>query len=129
MASILLSSRSCNRVLSATQLDHYFTFVTMWRKLMGTTGSTKRLDMVRACAKWWKPSESMRELNRATKALRIFELALMFIVLTIIVNDQCTQYPTGRLVEWIPAHNMQSLHPSTLLHLVRSDLRTHYMQR
>ncbi|KAL8024078.1 hypothetical protein Plhal710r2_c005g0021591 [Plasmopara halstedii] len=125
----LAQIHTINRVLSATQPGEDFTFATKWKKLMGTTVPSKRLDIFETCAKWWNTSESMRELTRATKALGMFELALMAIAPTIFVNDHWIQYITGQPVEWIPAHNTRLLHPNTLLRLLRSDLGMHCMQQ
>ena len=95
---------------------------------MGTAVPSKRLDIFKACAKWWIHSESIMELSRASKALGLFELALMATAPTLFKNDHWIQYITGQPVEWIPAHHTRLLHPNTLLQLLRSDLGAHCMQ-
>ena len=84
-----------NRVLCATQPNEDTTFSTKWKTLMGTVVPSKRSDIFQACAKWWTTSESIMELSRASKALGIFELALMSIAPTIFTNDHWIQYLTG----------------------------------
>lgn len=118
-----------NRVFCATNPSDDTTFASKWKKLMGTAVPSKRLDIFKACAKWWTHSDSIRELSRASKALGLFELALMATAPTIFHNDHWIQFLTGQPVEWIPAHNMRLLHPNTLLRLLRSDLGTHCMQQ
>ncbi|KAF1321893.1 putative Pollike protein, partial [Globisporangium splendens] len=118
-----------NRVLSATQPSEDLTFSSKWKKLMKTTVPSKRGDMFKTCAKWWRSSEQISELSRATKALGFFELMLMSIAPTIFSNDHWIHYITGQPVEWIPAHHTRLLHPNTLLMLLRSDLGAHCLSQ
>ena len=96
---------------------------------MGTKVPSTRRDIFTACAKWWTYSTSIHELSRATKALGLFELALMATAPTLFTHDHWIQYITGQPVEWIPAHNTRLLHPNTLLRLLRSDLGAHCMKQ
>ncbi|KAF1328765.1 putative Pollike protein, partial [Globisporangium splendens] len=116
-------------VLSATQPSEDLTFSSKWKKHMKTTVPSKRGDMFKTCAKWWRSSEQISELSRATKALGFFELMLMSIAPTIFSNDHWIHYITGQPVEWIPAHHTRLLHPNTLLMLLRSDLGAHYLSQ
>ena len=118
-----------NRVFCATFPGDDTTFSTKWKKLMGSKVPSKRSDIFMTCAKWWTSSDSIIELSRASKALGMFELALMSIAPTIFTNDHWIQYLTGQPVEWIPAHHMRLLHPNTLLRLLRSDLGSFCMQQ
>lgn len=118
-----------NRVFCATNPSEDTTFARKWKKLMGSAVPSKRLDIFQACAKWWNHSESIRELSRASKALGLFELALMTTAPTLFTHDHWIQYLTGQPVEWIPAHNTRLLHPNTLLRLLRSDLGAQCMQQ
>jgi hypothetical protein len=118
-----------NRVLSATQPSEDVTFSAKWKKFMKTKVPSKRDEMFRTCAKWWRSSDQMNELSRATKALGMFELLLMSIAPTIFSNDHWIQYITGQPVEWIPAHHTRFLHPNTLLMLLRSELGAHCMSQ
>ncbi|KAL7684664.1 hypothetical protein Plhal304r1_c034g0106111 [Plasmopara halstedii] len=68
----LVQLRTINRVFSATWTGENFTFATKWKRVV---------------YQWWNTSESTPELNRTTKALEMFELALMPIAPTIFVND------------------------------------------
>ncbi|KAF1327039.1 putative Pollike protein, partial [Globisporangium splendens] len=118
-----------NRVLSATQPSEDVTFSSKWKKHMKTAVPSKRDDMFKTCAKWWRSSEQISELSRATKALGFFELMLMSIAPTIFSNDHWIHYITGQPVEWIPAHHTRLLHPNTLLMLLRSDLGAHCLSQ
>ena len=118
-----------NRVLSATQPSEDVTFSAKWKKFMKTKVPSKRDEMFKTCAKWWRSSDQINELSRATKALGMFELMLMSIAPTIFSNDHWIQYITGQPVEWIPAHHTRFLHPNTLLMLLRSELGAHCMSQ
>ncbi|KAF1328542.1 putative Pollike protein, partial [Globisporangium splendens] len=118
-----------NRVLSATQPSEDVTFSSKWKKHMKTTVPSKREELFKTCAKWWRSSEQISELSRATKALGFFELMLMSIAPTIFSNDHWIHYITGQPVEWIPAHHTRLLHPNTLLMLLRSDLGAHCLSQ
>jgi len=118
-----------NRVLSASQPRADTTFSNKWRKLMKCAVPSKRRDIFTECAKWWTSSESIKELSRATKALGLFEFALLTTAPTIFKNDHWIQYLTGQPVEWIPVHNTRLLHPNTLLRLLRSELGEHLMKQ
>ena len=125
----LAQLHAINRVLCATQPNEDTTFSKKWKKLMGTTVPSKRSEIFKTCAKWWTSTPSITELSRASKALGMFELALMSIAPTIFTNDHWIQYLTGQPVEWIPAHHTRLLHPNTLLRLLRSDLGSFCMQQ
>jgi hypothetical protein len=125
----LAQLHAINRVLCASQPSEDITFVAKWKKLMGSAIPSKRSEIFKTCAKWWTSTDSIKELSRASKALSMFELALMSIAPTIFTNDHWIQYLTGQPVEWIPAHNTRLLHPNTLLRLLRSDLGAHCMQQ
>ena len=125
----LAQLHAINRVFCATFPKEDTTFARKWRKLMGTKVPSTRRDIFTACAKWWTYSTSIHELSRATKALGLFELALMATAPTLFTHDHWIQYITGQPVEWIPAHNTRLLHPNTLLRLLRSDLGAHCMKQ
>ncbi|KAF1773397.1 hypothetical protein GQ600_15376 [Phytophthora cactorum] len=118
----LAQLHAINRVFCATQPGNDTTFSAKWKKLMGSAVPSKRREIFKTCAKWWTSSPSIEELSRATKALSMFELALMSMAPIIFTNDHWIQYLTGQPVEWIPAHHTRFLHPNTLLRLLRSDL-------
>uniref|UniRef100_K3XAV1 Uncharacterized protein n=1 Tax=Globisporangium ultimum (strain ATCC 200006 / CBS 805.95 / DAOM BR144) TaxID=431595 RepID=K3XAV1_GLOUD len=118
-----------NRVMCASKPSKDTTFSTKWKKLMKTTVPSKREELLKTCAKWWRSSDQVNELSRATKALGFFELMLMSIAPTIFSNDHWIQYITGQPVEWIPAHHTRLLHPNTLLMLLRSDLGVHCLSQ
>ncbi|KAF1315557.1 putative Pollike protein, partial [Globisporangium splendens] len=118
-----------NRVLCASQPSEDTTFSAKWKKLMKTTVPSKRGDIFKTCATWWRSSDQVSELSRATKALGFFELMLMSIAPTIFSNDHWIHYITGQPVEWIPAHHTRLLHPNTLLMLLRSDLGAHCLSQ
>ncbi|TYZ53554.1 hypothetical protein PybrP1_008978, partial [[Pythium] brassicae (nom. inval.)] len=111
-----------NRVLSATSPDEDLTFAAKWKKLTGTSVPSKRQDLFKACAKWWTATDQIFELSRLTKALSVFELALMSAAPTIFLHDHWIQFVTGEPVQWVPAHHVRLLHPNTLLKLLRTDL-------
>ena len=118
-----------NRVLSATKPGDDSTFRAKWKQLMGTTVPSKRSDLFKACAKWWTRTDQVHELSRFTKALGVFELALMSATPMIFTKDHWIQYITGEPVQWIPAHHARLLHPNTLLKLLRSDLGALCMEK
>ncbi|KAL7690944.1 hypothetical protein Plhal304r1_c010g0037951 [Plasmopara halstedii] len=94
---------------------------------MGSAVPLKRADIFAVCSVWWTHSDAITELSRATKALGMFEMALMATAPMLFRNDHWIQYFTGRPVEWIPAHHTRLLLPNTLLMLLRSDIGTHCM--
>ncbi|KAL7686622.1 hypothetical protein Plhal304r1_c026g0088221 [Plasmopara halstedii] len=116
-----------NRVLCATNPADDTTFANKWKKTMGLAVPSKRADVFAACSAWWTHSDAIAELSRATKALGMFEMALMATAPMLFKNDHWIQYFTGRPVEWTPAHHTRILHPNTLLMLLRSDIGTHCM--
>ncbi|KAG2778286.1 hypothetical protein PC112_g25040 [Phytophthora cactorum] len=125
----LAQLHAISRVFCATQPGNDTTFSAKWKKLMGSAVPSKRREIFKTCAKWWTSSPSIEELSRATKALSMFELALMSMAPIIFTNDHWIQYLTGQPVEWIPAHHTRFLHPNTLLRLLRSDLGSFCMQQ
>ena len=125
----LAQLHTINRVFCATQPGNDTTFSAKWKKLMGSAVPSMRREIFKTCAKWWTSSPSIEELSRATKALSMFELALMSMAPIIFINDHWIQYLTGQPVEWIPAHHTRFLHPNTLLRLLRSDLGSFCMQQ
>ncbi|KAL7679808.1 hypothetical protein Plhal304r1_c073g0161211 [Plasmopara halstedii] len=114
-----------NRVLCATNPGDDTTFVKKWKKTMGSAVPSKRADIFKTCSAWWTHSDAITELSRASKALGIFEMALMATAPLLFKNGHCIQYFTGRPVEWTPTHHTRLLHPNTLLMLLRSDIGTH----
>ncbi|KAL7694700.1 hypothetical protein Plhal304r1_c001g0002941 [Plasmopara halstedii] len=94
---------------------------------MGSAVPSKRADIFTAYSACWTHSDAIAELSRETKALDMFEMALMATAPMLFKNDHWIQYFTGRPVEWIPAHHTRLLHPNTLLLLLRSDIGTHCM--
>ncbi|CEG44738.1 uncharacterized protein PHALS_01078 [Plasmopara halstedii] len=52
----LAQMHTINRVLSATPPGEDFTFATKWKKLMGTTVPSKRIDFFETYAKWCNTS-------------------------------------------------------------------------
>lgn len=118
-----------NRVFCASFPNDDTTFSAKWKKLMGSTVPSKRGDIFKMCATWWTSSDSVNELSRASKALGMFELALMSVAPTIFTNDHWIQFITGQPVDWIPGHHTRFLHPNTLLRLLRSDLGSFCMQQ
>ncbi|KAL7683541.1 hypothetical protein Plhal304r1_c041g0120031 [Plasmopara halstedii] len=118
-----------NRVMSATYPNEDTTFLTKWMRIMGMAVPSNRHDVFKACARWWTHTDEVTELSRASKALGIFELALMSIAPILFKNDHWIQYLTGQPVEWIPAHHSHFLHPNTLLLLLRSDIGLLCMQQ
>ncbi|KAL7680956.1 hypothetical protein Plhal304r1_c061g0148741 [Plasmopara halstedii] len=46
---------------------------------MEMSAPANRLDIVKACTRWWVHTDEVTELSRASKTLGIFELALMSI--------------------------------------------------
>ncbi|CAI5747278.1 unnamed protein product [Peronospora destructor] len=118
----LVQLHMINRVLSATTPDEDITFSAKWKRVMGSSVPSKRADLFKACAKWWTQTDRIHELSRFTKALSVFELALMSAAPTIFAKDHWIQFVTGEPVQWIPAHHARLLHPNALLKLLRSDL-------
>lgn len=112
-----------NRVLSATDPDESTTFANKWAKHLGDKVPKKREELFQRVAKWWKaPSDSTKELVRASRALALFELMLMCTAPRIFEKDYWLQHVTGMSIAWIPAHNRRLLHPNLLLALLRSKL-------
>jgi hypothetical protein len=56
---------------------------------MGAKVSSKRPNLF---TEWWNHSESIRELSRASKALGLFELALMATAPTLFRHDHWIYY-------------------------------------
>ncbi|KAL8000666.1 hypothetical protein Plhal703r1_c21g0092221 [Plasmopara halstedii] len=75
------------RVLCATNPADDTTFANKWNKTMGSTVLSKRADIFEACSAWWRHSEAITELSRATKALGMFEMALMATAPMLFKND------------------------------------------
>ena len=106
----LATLHAINRVLSATFPNEDLTFLTKWKKVTTLDSlPPKRHDLFKMCAMWWTHSDSITELARASKALGMFELALMSIAPVLFTNDHWIQYITGQPVEWIPAHHQRSV--------------------
>lgn len=83
----LAQRHAINRVLCATYPDEDTTFVTKWKRVMGMSMLPKRQDIFKGCAKWWTHTDAITELSRASKALGMFELALLSIAPTLFKND------------------------------------------
>lgn len=125
----LAQLHAINRVLCASTPTEDVTFVTKWKRVIGKPLPAQRQDIFKECARWWTHSDSILELARASKALGLFELALMSTAPTLFRNDHWIQYLTGQPVMWIPAHHTRFLHPNTLLRLLRSEVGTLCMQQ